>query len=62
MCGCALSVMLLTVAVVLPTSHDYSDTVQGGYSSDFIASRMTLIEGARRSLLTLEADYVCTYI
>ena len=55
-------VMLLTLSVVLPTPHDYSGTFQGGYSSGFIASRMTLIEGARRSLLPLEAAYVCTYI
>ena len=33
MCGCALSVMLLTLAVVLPTPHDYSGTFQGGYSA-----------------------------
>ena len=29
--GCALSVMLLTLAVVLPTPHDYSGTFQGWY-------------------------------
>ena len=33
MCGCALSVMLLTLAVVLPTPHDYSGAFQGGYSA-----------------------------
>ena len=33
MCGCALSVMLLTLAVALPTPHDYSGTFQGGYSA-----------------------------
>ena len=33
MCGCALSVMLLTLAVVLPTPHDYSGTFQGGCSA-----------------------------
>ena len=40
-CGCALSrsVMLLTLAVVLPTPHDYIDTFQGGYSGKFIVSR-----------------------
>ena len=38
MCGCALSVMLLTLAVVLPTPHDYSGTFQGGYSARFTAS------------------------
>ena len=30
MCGCALSVMLLTLAVVLPTPHDYSGTFKEG--------------------------------
>ena len=35
MCGCALSVMLLTLAVVLLTLHDYSGTFQGGYSARF---------------------------
>ena len=35
MCGCALSVMLLTLAVVLPTPHDYSGTFQGGFSARF---------------------------
>ena len=29
MCGCALSVMLLTLAVVLPTSHSTVGTVPG---------------------------------
>ena len=38
MCGCALSVMLLTLAVVLPTPHDYSGPFQGGYSARFIVS------------------------
>ena len=49
MCGCALSVMLLTLAVVLPTPHDYSGTFQGGYSAKFIASRR-VCRGARRAL------------
>ena len=40
MCGCALSVMLLTLAVVLPTPHDYSGTFQGGYSARFTASEV----------------------
>ena len=31
--------MLLTLAVVLPTPHDYSGTFQGGYSARFTASR-----------------------
>ena len=35
MCGRALSAMLLTLAVVLPTPHDYSGTFQGGYSARF---------------------------
>ena len=48
MCGRALSVMLLTLAVVLPTPHDYSGTFQGGYSARFIASRV--LKGARRVL------------
>ena len=48
MCGRALSVTLLTLAVVLPTPHDYSGTFQGGYSARFIASRV--LKGARRVL------------
>ena len=36
--------MLLTLAVVLPTPHDYSGTFQGGYSARFIASRRVLRE------------------
>ena len=51
MCGCALSVMLLTLAVALPTLHDYSGTFQGGYSARFTPSRRGLM-GARRSLET----------
>ena len=39
MCGIAL---LLTLAGVLPTPHDYSGTFQGGYSARFIASRKVL--------------------
>ena len=42
MCGCALSVMLLALAVVLPTPHDYSGTFQGGYNARFTASRRVL--------------------
>ena len=34
MCGCALSVMLMTLAVVLPTPHDYCGTVQGGFEQN----------------------------
>ena len=49
MCGCALSVMLLTLSVVLPTPHDYSGTFQGGYSARLTASRKAL-KGARRIL------------
>ena len=45
MCGCALSVMLLTLAVVLPTPHDYSGTFQGGYSARFIL--YSINEGAK---------------
>ena len=37
MCGCVLSVMLLTLSVVLPAPHDYGGTFQGGYSARFIA-------------------------
>ena len=40
MCGCALSVVLLTLAVVLPTPHDYSGTCQGEYSARFTASEL----------------------
>jgi len=32
---CALSVMLLTLAVVLPTPHDSSGALQEGYSARF---------------------------
>ena len=49
MCGCALFVTLLTLAVVLPAPHDYSGTFQGGYSARFIATRRVL-KGARRVL------------
>ena len=52
-CGCALSVMLLTLAVVLSTPHDYSGTFQGGYSARFTASRRAL-KGARRALYPLK--------
>ena len=44
MCGCALSVMLLTLAVVFPTPHDYSGAFQGRYSARFIASKRVLSE------------------
>ena len=46
-----ISVMLLILAVVLPTPHDYSGTFQGEYSARFTASRRGLM-GARRSLET----------
>ena len=36
--------MLLTLAVVLPTPHDYSGTFQGRYSARFIASRRVFRE------------------
>ena len=42
MCGCVLSVMLLSLAVVLPTPHDYSGTFQGGYTTKFTASRRAI--------------------
>ena len=42
MCGCALSVMLLNLVVVLPTPHDYSGTFQGGYTTKFTASRRVI--------------------
>ena len=44
MCGCALSVMLLTLVVVLPTPHDYSGTFQRGHSARFITLRGLLKE------------------
>ena len=53
-CGCALSVMLLTLAVVLPTPHDYIDTFEGGYSDKFIVSR-SWVTGARRVLYPSKA-------
>ena len=53
MCGFALSVMLLTLAVVLPTPHDYSGTLQGGNSARFTASRRVL-KGARKGPCTLQ--------
>ena len=46
MCGRALSVMLLTLAVVLLTPHDYSGTFEGGYSARFIASRRGAKKGS----------------
>ena len=54
MCDCALSVMLLTVAVVLPTPHDYSGTFQGGYSTWFTASKRVL-EGARKATALIDS-------
>ena len=48
-CGYALSVVLLTLTVVLPTHHDYNGTVQRGYSARFTASRR-LRKEARRAL------------
>ena len=62
MCGCALSVMLLTLAVVLPTPQDYSGTFQGGYISRFIASS-SVLKGTRRALYPSEyPTYVRTYV
>ena len=49
MCGYALTVMLLSLAVALSTHHDYSGAFQGGYGAWFIASRRVL-KGARRAL------------
>ena len=46
------SVMLLTLAVVLPTPHDYSSTFQGR-SARFSASRRVL-KGARKALYSLK--------
>ena len=40
-----ISVTLLTLAVVLPTPHDYSGTFQGGYSVRFIVSRRVVSRG-----------------
>ena len=50
MCGCALSVMLLTLAVVLPTPHDYSGTLQGGNSGRFTGSWRVLREQEKGSV------------
>ena len=36
---CTFCHVVLSLAVVLPTPHDYSGTIQGGYSARFIASR-----------------------
>ena len=55
----ALSVMLLTVAVVLPTPHDYSGTFQGRCSARHTAPKRVLQrankQGTRRVLYTLKA-------
>ena len=55
----ALSVMLLTVAVVLPTPHDYSGIFQGRYSARHTAPKRVLQrakkQGTRRVLYTLKA-------
>ena len=50
MCGCALSVMLLTLAVVLPTPHDHCGTFQGECSAWFASPKrlLTQLKGARR--------------
>ena len=55
MCGCALSVMLLTLAVVLPTLHDYSGTFQGGYRPG-LQPQGGLLAGVER-ILQIKADY-----
>ena len=49
MCRCTPSVMLLTLAVFLPTPHYYSGTFQGGNSARLVALRRVL-KGARRVL------------
>ena len=60
MCGCALSVMLLTLAVVLSTPHDYSGTFQGEYSARFTASRRAVVEQDSFCVLQgLERVLVC---
>ena len=63
MCGCVLHcVMLLTLAVVLPTPYDhiYSGTFQGGYSARVTASRWA-VQGARMVLLCISSRCcVCT--
>ena len=61
MCGCALSVRLLTLAVVLLTPHDYSGTFQGGYSARFIASKKVL-KGTRRVLYQNSLERTSTLI
>ena len=48
MCDRSLSVMLLTSAVALPTPHDYSGALQGGYTARFTASKV--LKGARKAL------------
>ena len=50
MCGCALSVMLLTLAVVLPTPHDHCGTFQGECSAWFASPKrlLTQLKGARK--------------
>ena len=52
MCGCALSIMLLTLAVVLTTPQDYSGTFQGWYSARLTAWRF--LKGVRRALHLLK--------
>ena len=44
---------ITSIAVVLPTPHDYSGAFQGGYSAKFIASRRVL-KGARRAVYPSE--------
>ena len=55
-CGCALSVMLPTLAVVLLTPHDYSGTFQVGCSARFTASRR-VPKGAKMVLYLSKTVY-----
>ena len=53
MCGCAVSVMLLTLAVVLPTPHDSSGTLQEGYSARFNSQPQGRLIREQEGLCTL---------
>ena len=53
MCGCAVSVMFLSLAVVLPTPHDYSDALQEGYSATFNSQPQGRLLREQEGLCTL---------
>ena len=57
-CGSAASVMMSTLTVMLSTPHDYSGTLQGGYSARCqVYSLKEVLKEARRALYHPEKAY-----